>query len=65
MLLGALSLVACQPPVVKPGAGATPSGEKPFYLPGEATPVYLPTQTVLPDAPREGIVINVPAMRLY
>ncbi|HUL82341.1 MAG TPA: L,D-transpeptidase family protein [Gammaproteobacteria bacterium] len=35
------------------------------WLPGEATPVYLPTQTVLPDAPREGIVINVPAMRLY
>ena len=35
------------------------------WLPGEATPVYLPTQSVLPDAPREGIVINVPAMRLY
>ncbi|HUO68367.1 MAG TPA: L,D-transpeptidase family protein [Gammaproteobacteria bacterium] len=35
------------------------------WLPGEATPVYLPTQSVLPDAPREGIVINVPAMRLF
>jgi L,D-transpeptidase ErfK/SrfK len=35
------------------------------WLPGEATPVFLPTQTILPDAPREGIVINVPAMRLY
>ncbi len=35
------------------------------WLPGEATPIYLPTQSVLPDAPREGIVINVPAMRLY
>ncbi|HEY8518487.1 MAG TPA: L,D-transpeptidase family protein [Gammaproteobacteria bacterium] len=34
------------------------------WLPGEGTPVYLPTQWVLPDAPREGIVINVPAMRL-
>jgi L,D-transpeptidase ErfK/SrfK len=35
------------------------------WLPGEATPVYLPTQTILPDAPREGIVVNVPAMRLF
>ena len=35
------------------------------WLPGEATPVYLPTQSILPDAPRQGIVINVPAMRLY
>jgi L,D-transpeptidase ErfK/SrfK len=35
------------------------------WLPGEATPVYLPTQTILPDAPREGIVINIPAMRLF
>jgi L,D-transpeptidase ErfK/SrfK len=35
------------------------------WLPGEATPIYLPTQSVLPDVPREGIVINVPAMRLY
>ena len=35
------------------------------WLPGEATPVFLPTQMILPDAPREGIVINVPVMRLY
>jgi L,D-transpeptidase ErfK/SrfK len=35
------------------------------WLPGEATPVYLPTQTVLPDSPREGIVVNVPAMRIF
>ena len=35
------------------------------WLPGEATPVFLPTQAILPDTPREGIVINVPAMRLY
>lgn len=35
------------------------------WLPGEATPVYLPTQTILPDAPHEGLVINVPAMRLF
>ncbi len=35
------------------------------WLPGETTPVYLPTQTILPDAPRAGIVINIPAMRLF
>jgi L,D-transpeptidase ErfK/SrfK len=35
------------------------------WLPGEGTPIYLPTQTILPEAPRKGIVINVPAMRLY
>src|SRR5215510_7680483 len=35
------------------------------WLPGEGTPIYLPTQSILPESPREGIVINVPAMRLY
>jgi L,D-transpeptidase ErfK/SrfK len=35
------------------------------WLPGEQTPVYLPTVSVLPDAPREGIVINVAALRLF
>jgi L,D-transpeptidase ErfK/SrfK len=35
------------------------------WLPGEGTPIYLPTQSILPEAPRKGIVINVPAMRLY
>lgn len=35
------------------------------WLPGEGTPVVLPTQFVLPEAPRKGIVINVPEMRLY
>jgi len=35
------------------------------WLPGEGTPIYLPTQSILPDAARKGIVINVPAMRLY
>jgi L,D-transpeptidase ErfK/SrfK len=35
------------------------------WLPGEGTPIYLPTQSILPDAPRTGIVVNVPAMRLY
>jgi L,D-transpeptidase ErfK/SrfK len=35
------------------------------WLPGEETPVYLPTQAILPDAPRAGIVINLPSMRLF
>jgi L,D-transpeptidase ErfK/SrfK len=35
------------------------------WLPGEGTPIYLPTQSILPEAPRTGIVVNVPAMRLY
>ncbi|HEX5045885.1 MAG TPA: L,D-transpeptidase family protein [Gammaproteobacteria bacterium] len=42
---------------------ANPTVDK--WLPGVDTPVYLPTQTILPDAPRKGIVINVPAMRLF
>lgn len=35
------------------------------WLPGEGTAIYLPTQTILPEAPHAGVVINVPAMRLY
>lgn len=35
------------------------------WLPGEGTRVYLPTQRLLPDAPREGIVLNLPSMRLF
>ena len=35
------------------------------WLPGEGTPIYLPTQSILPEAPRLGLVVNVPAMRLY
>jgi L,D-transpeptidase ErfK/SrfK len=35
------------------------------WLPGEGTAIYLPTETILPDAPRAGVVVNVPAMRLY
>jgi L,D-transpeptidase ErfK/SrfK len=33
------------------------------WLPGEGTPIYLPTAGLLPDVPREGIVINVASMR--
>ena len=35
------------------------------WLPGEGREVVVPTRFVLPDAPREGVVINVAAMRLY
>lgn len=35
------------------------------WLPGAGTEVVVPTQYVLPDAPREGIVVNIPEMRLY
>jgi len=35
-----------------------------IWLPGEGTPIYLPTAGLLPDTPREGIVINVASMRL-
>jgi L,D-transpeptidase ErfK/SrfK len=35
------------------------------WLPGEGTQVVLPTQFILPDAPREGLVLNLPAMRLF
>lgn len=35
------------------------------WLPGEGSRVVLPTQSLLPDAPRSGIVINLPEMKLY
>lgn len=35
------------------------------WLPGKGTQVVLPVQYVLPPTPREGIVINLPEMRLY
>jgi len=34
------------------------------WLPGEGTPIYLPTMLVIPEAPREGLVLNLPSMRL-
>ncbi len=36
-----------------------------MWLPGEGTRVVIPTRYILPDAPREGVVLNVPEMRLY
>lgn len=35
------------------------------WLPGDAARVVLPSLFVLPDAPREGIVLNLAEMRLY
>lgn len=35
------------------------------WLPGEGTMLKLPTAYVLPDAPRDGVVINVAEYRLY
>jgi L,D-transpeptidase ErfK/SrfK len=35
------------------------------WLPGAETPVLLPTQYVLPDVPRKGIVLNIASKRLF
>lgn len=35
------------------------------WLPGENTPVLLPTQYVLPDVPRKGIILNIASKRLF
>lgn len=35
------------------------------WIPGEGTEVVLPMRHLIPDAPREGIVINLAEMRLY
>jgi L,D-transpeptidase ErfK/SrfK len=35
------------------------------WVPGKGTTIVLPTRYILPDTPREGIVLNVSEMRLY
>ena len=35
------------------------------WAPGEETPIVLPTRYILPDTPREGIVLNIAELRLY
>lgn len=35
------------------------------WIPGEGTKVIIPTQYILPEGPREGIVINLAELRLY
>ena len=35
------------------------------WLPGADTPIVVPTQFIIPNAPRQGIVINIAAMRVF
>lgn len=35
------------------------------WLPGEGKEIIVPTLYILPDAPRDGVVLNVPEMRVY
>ena len=35
------------------------------WLPGEGTEILIPSRYILPDAPRTGIVVNLPEHRLY
>ncbi len=35
------------------------------WLPREGTPVLLPTQYVLPDAPKRGVILNIASKRLF
>ncbi len=35
------------------------------WLPGEGTPIFLPTQHVLPNVPRNGVVLNIATKRLF
>ena len=35
------------------------------WLPGDGTPVLLPTQYVLPNVPREGLILNIASKRLF
>jgi L,D-transpeptidase ErfK/SrfK len=35
------------------------------WLPGEGTEILLPTSHIIPEARREGVVINLPALRLW
>jgi len=35
------------------------------WLPGAGEPITIPSAYLLPDAPRRGIVVNLPEMRLY
>lgn len=44
---------------------ATANPEVDPWLPKEGQRIVLPKQFILPDGPREGIVINLPEMRLY
>jgi len=43
--------------------GANPKVDP--WLPGAGTDVVIPSRYILPNAPRQGVVINLPEMRLY
>jgi L,D-transpeptidase ErfK/SrfK len=36
-----------------------------IWLPGEGTPIVVPTEFILPPLPWQGIVVNIPQRRLY
>ena len=44
---------------------ANPTESRYYWVPGEGTKVKIPAQFILPDAPRVGIVVNIPEMRMY
>ena len=35
------------------------------WLPGENTPILLPTEYLLPDVPRDGLILNIASKRLF
>lgn len=35
------------------------------WLPGSGTEIQLPSKYILPEGPREGLVLNIPEMRMY
>lgn len=35
------------------------------WYPGDGTPIVIPTRYILPDTPRQGLILNLPEMRLY
>lgn len=35
------------------------------WLPGPGSEIWIPSEWILPDAPRQGLVLNIPEMRLY
>ncbi len=44
---------------------ARPTLEFDAWLPGEGTEIFVPQLFILPDVPREGVVINLAELRLY
>lgn len=39
--------------------------EKDPWLPGAGAEIWIPSEWLLPDGPRQGLVLNIPEMRLY